>query len=76
MDFAGHRQAVHEPPRTGAYCPYVRIRGGDETGERREIYPATAPLKPCTFVHLPSIRACKRRESGKVAGRRSLKKVY
>ena len=25
MDFAGHRQAVHEPPRTGAYCPYVRM---------------------------------------------------
>ena len=35
MDFA-----VIEGARAGAYYPYVRTRGADETGERREINPA------------------------------------
>ena len=35
MDFA-----AFEGPRAGAYCSYVRTRGADETGERREINPA------------------------------------
>jgi len=35
MDFA-----VIEGSRAGAYLLYVRTRGADETGERREINPA------------------------------------
>jgi len=37
---------VIEGSRAGAYLLYVRTRGAEETGERREINPAAPPAYP------------------------------
>jgi hypothetical protein len=60
--------AVIEEPPTGGVARYVEDRAAPkrQAHSAKLTRPAAAPLpplKPCTFVHTPSARACERRES-------------